>query len=94
MACRTPVCLRYKSGEYGHLHWSFAFSKQSVDFIQRHFKCKHSWPNKVAGYENIESWPHPDSMPSEPIKLQQGCAYEFLSRVTIQTGLPLNSLIS
>jgi len=28
-------------------------------------------PNKVAGYENIESWPNPDSMSSEPIELQQ-----------------------
>eukprot|EP00200_Dunaliella_tertiolecta_P008814 CAMPEP_0202383502 /NCGR_PEP_ID=MMETSP1127-20130417/49609_1 /ASSEMBLY_ACC=CAM_ASM_000462 /TAXON_ID=3047 /ORGANISM="Dunaliella tertiolecta, Strain CCMP1320" /LENGTH=51 /DNA_ID=CAMNT_0048983017 /DNA_START=17 /DNA_END=169 /DNA_ORIENTATION=- len=28
-------------------------------------------PNKVPGYEDIESWPNPDSMPSTLIELHQ-----------------------
>eukprot|EP00967_Tisochrysis_lutea_P039630 scaffold47516_cov24-Tisochrysis_lutea.AAC.1 len=37
-----------------------------------HTMQEHAWPNEVPGYENVESWPNPDSMPSEPIELHQG----------------------
>jgi len=33
-------------------------------------------PNEVPGYENVESWPNPDSMPSEPIELHQAIPHE------------------